>query len=288
MNNTLKYIIVASLMLTTSAFNAQAKNQKTIKVKIYGNCGMCESTIEKAGNLKNQANVDWDKESKMAIISFDSLKTSAEEILKRVALAGYDSDTFLAPDDTYSSLPSCCQYERAKKVSSSLEEPKMEMASTEHLNHSTMSETMQQENPLSVVFDNYFAVKDALVKTDGNMASVKAKELLSAISEVQMGKLSMDVHMVWMKVLENLKKDAKNIANTNEASQQRNYFNSLSKNLYELMKVSKQATPTYYQFCPMANEGKGANWLSKEETIKNPYYGSQMLSCGSTVEIIKE
>lgn len=51
----------------------------------------------------------------------------------------------------------------------------MEMASTEHLNHSTMSETMQQENPLSVVFDNYFAVKDALVKTDGNMASVKAK-----------------------------------------------------------------------------------------------------------------
>ena len=34
------------------------------------------------------------------------------------------------------------------------------------------------------------------------------------------------------------------------------------------MKISKQETPTYYQFCPMANDGKGANWLSKENAIK--------------------
>jgi hypothetical protein len=37
----------------------------------------------------------------------------------------------------------------------------------------------------------------------------------------------------------------------------------------------------------MYNDGKGANWLSKESTIKNPYYGSQMLTCGKTVETIK-
>jgi hypothetical protein len=37
----------------------------------------------------------------------------------------------------------------------------------------------------------------------------------------------------------------------------------------------------------MYNNGKGANWLSKEILIKNPYYGSQMLSCGKTVETIK-
>ncbi|MDC6388873.1 hypothetical protein PP182_09290 [Maribacter sp. PR1] len=38
----------------------------------------------------------------------------------------------------------------------------------------------------------------------------------------------------------------------------------------------------YYQYCPMQD----ANWLSKDKTVKNPYYGSQMLSCGSTVETI--
>ena len=98
----------------------------------------------------------------------------------------------------------------------------------------------------------------------------------------------MDVHMVWMKNLETLKKETQAIANSKEVKKQRNYLDSLSRSLYEMMKVSEQETPTYYQFCPMANDGKGANWLSKEETIKNPYYGSQMLSCGKTVETIKE
>jgi hypothetical protein len=37
----------------------------------------------------------------------------------------------------------------------------------------------------------------------------------------------------------------------------------------------------------MYNNGKGADWLSKEKEIKNPYYGSQMLNCGSVEETIK-
>lgn len=49
------------------------------------------------------------------------------------------------------------------------------------------------------------------------------------------------------------------------------------------MKVSKGETPTYYQYCPMQD----AYWLSKENAVKNPYYGSMMLSCGKTVETIK-
>lgn len=62
---------------------------------------------------------------------------------------------------------------------------------------------------------------------------------------------------------------------------------TLSKNIYALMKVSKYDEPVYYQFCPMANNGKGANWLSKDIAIKNQYYGSMMMTCGKTVEIIK-
>ena len=164
----------------------------------------------------------------------------------------------------------------------------MEMMEKDHSMHSKKMSEMQESNPLSAVFENYFAVKDALVKTNGTMASAKAKDLLSAINAVNMETLKMDVHMIWMKVLQNLKEDAQHIADTKEVSHQRDNFNTLSKNLYEVMKVSIQETPTYYQFCPMANDGKGANWLSKEETIQNPYYGSQMLSCGKTVEIIKE
>jgi len=268
--------------------NAQTKNQKTETVKIYGNCEICEITIEKAGNLKNQSIVDWNKETKFATISYDSLKTSKEEILKRIALAGYDSDTFLAPNDTYSNLPSCCQYERIKQTNTKMEEPKMEMTTIDHSMHSNKMDEMQDPNPLSEVYDSYFAVKDALVRTDGAAASTSSKTLFTEINNVKMDKLSMDVHMAWMKVFENLKEDAEHIAGIKDIGRQRDHFISLSKNIYEVMKISKQETPTYYQFCPMANDGKGANWLSKENAIKNPYYGSQMLNCGNTVETIKE
>ena len=57
--------------------------------------------------------------------------------------------------------------------------------------------------------------------------------------------------------------------------------------MHDLLLVAKFDTPVYYQFCPMANGGKGANWLSKENAVKNPYYGAQMMTCGKVVETIK-
>jgi copper chaperone CopZ len=284
----IKILMAITVLLSFTVCNAKIKNAKTESVKIYGNCGMCESTIEKAGNIKNVAQVDWNKDTKMATLTYDQIKTNQDEILKRIALAGYDSDQFLAPDDVYAKLPNCCQYERVKKS----ETVKSEMIDDHSMhNHDAMTdkttETKQEVNQLKAVFDNYFALKDALVKSDGNMASDKAKELLNALNVVQMNKLSNEQHTVWMKVMKDLKFDTEHIEETKDVGHQRDHFNTLSDNMYQLLKVSKQETPTYYQHCPMANDGKGANWLSKENTVKNPYYGSQMLTCGKTVETIK-
>ena len=279
-------LCVASTSLTSC--EAQVKNAKTETVKIYGNCGMCETTIEKAGNVKKIAKVDWDKDTKMATITYDSSKTNQDEILKRIALAGYDSDKFLAPDDVYNKLHGCCQYDRVKKT---------EMAKTEVVedhsmhNHNEITdkptEAKQKVSQLKVVFDNYFSLKDALVKSDGKLASSIAKDLLTTINGVKMDKLSTEEHTVWMKVMKDLVFDTEHIEETKDAGHQRDHFTSLSKNMYSLIKVSKQEAPVYYQNCPMYNDGKGANWLSKESSIKNPYYGSQMLTCGKTVETIK-
>lgn len=140
---------------------------------------------------------------------------------------------------------------------------------------------------LNGVFENYFLLKDELVKTDGVTAAAKAKLLVNSLSEVKMGELSKDVHKVWMKVMKNVMADAKGIAATQDVKAQRVLFVSLSKKMYDLVKVAKFQTPVYYQFCPMANDGKGANWLSKENAVKNPYYGTKMLKCGEVVETIK-
>lgn len=279
-----KILVAITVLLSFTVCNAQIKNSVTEKVKVSGSCGMCKTTIEKVGSIKNTAKVDWDADTQMATLTYDSKKTNQDEILKRIALSGYDSDKFLAPDSTYSKLPGCCQYDRVAKV-----DVKTEVIAEEHSNHENHTTTpeVQKTSQLKVVFDNYFAVKDALVKTDGNTAATKATELLSAINAVKMETLTTDEHTVWMKVLKNIKEDTEHIADTKDAKHQRDHFDTLSKNFYDLIKVSKQETPIYLQHCPMANNGKGADWLSKENIVKNPYYGSMMLSCGKVVETIK-
>ena len=283
-------MVITVLLSAVNSF-AQIKNAKTETVKIYGNCGMCKTTIEKAGNVKNVATIEWNKDTKMATINYDDKKTNQDEILKRIALAGYDSEKFLAPDDVYAKLPGCCQYNRELKPVAKTNDASMEMKS-EHANHNhnemAKTNTVDTQNTpqLKAVFDSYFSVKDALVKTDAATSSAKANELVKAIKAVEMTKLSTEEHTVWMKVMKELTANTEKITTSKDVAKQRETFALLSKNMYELAKVSKQEIPVYYQHCPMYNNGKGANWLSKEEAVKNPYYGSKMLTCGSVQETI--
>src|SRR5690606_26532051 len=258
-------------------------------------CQMCEVAIERVGNVKNEAEVDWNKETKMATITYDANLTNPDEILKRIALAGYDSDQFLAPDKAYAMLSECCQYERINKKEAIMPNSSMKMES--HSNHDAEmgmkngekpAENMETQNAgeLQAVFDRYFDLKDALVQSDGKSASTGAKALVTAIGKVKIGELEPKTHEVWMVKMKALSENAEKISESNDADDQRVYSSGLSQPMYELMKLSTAGPTVYYQKCPMYNNGKGANWLSKESSIKNPYYGSMMMTCGSTVEKI--
>jgi hypothetical protein len=140
-----------------------------------------------------------------------------------------------------------------------------------------------ESSQLQSVYDAYFNVKDALIKSDSKLTSAKATALLTAITAVKMDKLKSNEHTVWMKVMKKLTADAKSISSTTDLKKQRETFKSLSKSTYDLIKVSNPDQPIYKQYCPMAD----ADWLSKEKAVKNPYYGSSMLTCGNVVETIK-
>jgi len=151
---------------------------------------------------------------------------------------------------------------------------------------STQSDT--SVNVLQAVFDNYFALKDALVKTDGESASANAPALLAALDAVKEQQLKADEQTVWKKIGEELKTDADHISHDKEVAHQREHFITLSKNMIELIKTAKPTKAVYLQHCPMANGGKGADWLSKDNFVRNPYYGNRMLTCGKVVETIKQ
>lgn len=112
MKNIFFVALTAMFVFTQVACAQSIKNAQTETVKIYGNCGMCEKTIEKAAAQKGTAKADWDTDTKMAKITFDSTKTNLDDVLKRIAAVGYDSDKFRAPDDVYAKLHGCCQYDR--------------------------------------------------------------------------------------------------------------------------------------------------------------------------------
>ncbi|WDF62742.1 DUF3347 domain-containing protein [Flavobacterium sp. KACC 22763] len=150
-------------------------------------------------------------------------------------------------------------------------------------NSSGLTEIEMADSQLQSVYDAYFSVKDALIKSDSKLTSAKAATLLTAITAVKMDKLKSNEHTVWMKVVKKLTADAKSISATTDLKKQRETFKSLSKSTYDLIKVSSPSEPIYKQYCPMAD----ADWLSKEKAVKNPYYGSSMLTCGNVVETIK-
>lgn len=83
--------------------------------KVYGNCGMCKRTIEGAlSKVKGIAYANWDMSSKMMTVKYEAGAVQLDEIKAMIAAVGYDSETHRAPDEVYSSLHGCCQYERPR------------------------------------------------------------------------------------------------------------------------------------------------------------------------------
>ena len=84
----------------------------TASFKVWGNCEMCKETIE--GSLKTEGinKAEWNTDSKIMTVSFDSTKISLDQVYKNIARVGYDNEKYKGDDKAYASLPECCQYER--------------------------------------------------------------------------------------------------------------------------------------------------------------------------------
>lgn len=109
---------IMSIVLTVSAVSAQTKvAPKTESVKIWGNCGMCKTTIETAAKEAGATTAVWNKTTKMLKVTYLASATSNTKIQEKIASVGYDTKDLTAPDAVYNELPECCQYERkaAKK-----------------------------------------------------------------------------------------------------------------------------------------------------------------------------
>ncbi|WP_116772176.1 efflux RND transporter periplasmic adaptor subunit [Maribacter litoralis] len=132
----------------------------------------------------------------------------------------------------------------------------------------------------SEALPSYLKMKDAFVASDAGQVSAFAKttsEKLKTISTDDLGTMEKQ-HLT--KNIEML--DA--IANNDNLENQRAHFVILNENIVPIAMSIENSTNYYIQKCPMANNNKGAVWLSMEEEIRNPYYGDAMLTCGSVID----
>lgn len=106
-------LMVAIVMISTSAF---AQKKKTETFKVYGNCGMCETRIEKAvGAVDGVLKAEWDVKTDMLKVTYKPKVVELKKIHEAAAKVGHDTDLVKAKDEVYAKLHGCCKYERPEK-----------------------------------------------------------------------------------------------------------------------------------------------------------------------------
>jgi periplasmic mercuric ion binding protein len=120
---TLKIFIIALFMVGTGVIafaqthdhtNMNMASTKTETIKVWGNCDMCKARIEKAAKIEGVSKVDWNKETKVLTLVYDPSKVKSDDVQKKIAAVGHDTEKFKADDKTYNALDGCCQYDRKK------------------------------------------------------------------------------------------------------------------------------------------------------------------------------
>lgn len=128
----------------------------------------------------------------------------------------------------------------------------------------------------------YLNLKNALTLDNSKDAAHAGESLITAMSKINVNSLTIEIQPVYKDLAEDITEHAKHIGdNAGKIEHQREHFAILSRDINDLLENFKTDKKLYQDFCPMYDGGKGAIWISETKEIKNPYYGSKMLTCGS-------
>lgn len=112
--------LFAAIVFSIFSINTStAQGKKTETIKVWGNCGMCKTTIEKAAKTAGAKTADWNEDTKELKVTYAVNKTSSAKIQEAIAASGYDTQDFTATAGAYNRLPGCCKYDRKTETKTS-------------------------------------------------------------------------------------------------------------------------------------------------------------------------
>ncbi|MCF6295277.1 MAG: DUF3347 domain-containing protein [Flavobacteriaceae bacterium] len=147
-------------------------------------------------------------------------------------------------------------------------------------NERQIAASTQKNDATSEIIDSYLQIKNTLVADDKDGAAKGGTAMITAFSNFDMTTLKGETHKEYMEIIESAKEHAEHIVKS-DIAHQREHFEVLSTDVNDLITLLGTEKTLYQDFCPMANNNKGAYWLSEVEEIKNPYFGAKMMKCGS-------
>ena len=146
----------------------------------------------------------------------------------------------------------------------------------------TVVTTSKSSFSINEIVSNYLKLKNALVKDDSKGAANASKTLYATLNSLNSNSLDAKSKKEYLDIADDAKEHAEHIGdNPGKIEHQREHFAMLSKDINDLIKTFGTTQKLYQDYCPMYDEGKSGYWISETKEIKNPYYGSQMLTCGS-------
>src|SRR5712691_3793914 len=120
--------------------------------------------------------------------------------------------------------------------------------------------------PVKSVLDYYLKIQGELAKDSIKGVDEHAAAIAKAVKGDDMKMLSLEIA-----------KQADTLAQAKDLKAARTAFKPLSASLVKYLADNKAGKGTYHEaYCPMVK----ASWLQTGKTIKNPYMGKEMLSCG--------
>lgn len=142
------------------------------------------------------------------------------------------------------------------------------------------------------VLNRYYALRDALVDSDTAAASQAAAFLIQAADDLKLDELkSIDTNNIIIPTAQTytggISSESTGLLGERNIEGKRKAFQMISGNLFDLTRTVRYSKEKVYLLhCPMAFNDTGADWLSSSTEIKNPYFGSKMLTCGEVKDSV--
>jgi|GEM_PF-6125711 len=141
--------------------------------------------------------------------------------------------------------------------------------------------------PAAPVLDAYFKLGSALFAENAPLITAAATALQKDLQALKATDFPAEQQKTVAEIMESSIENAEHIAASKDnPGHQREHFQLLSEDLYDLAKAAGTGTTIYKFVCPALNGRKGGFWLSDQQALKNPYTGAAGNACGTIEETL--